>query len=46
MTARLVLAAAARSAQFVDRQSNGLHPDYYGYRQMADSYYAWLKNVL
>ena len=38
--------AAARSAQFVGRQSNGLHPDYYGYRQMADSYYAWLKNVL
>ena len=45
MTVRLVL-TAARSAQFVDRQSNGLHPDYYGYWQMADGYYAWLKNVL
>lgn len=38
--------AAARSSQIVVRQNNGVHPDYYGYRQMADSYYMWLKNVM
>lgn len=38
--------AAAWSSQTVVRQNNGVHPDYYGYRQMGDSYYAWLKNIM
>ena len=38
--------AAAWSSQNVVRQNNGVHPDYYGYRQMGDSYYAWLKNIM
>ncbi len=38
--------AAAWSSQTVVCQNNGVHPDYYGYRQMGDSYYAWLKNII
>ena len=30
----------------VIRQNNGVHPDKNGYRQMGDSYYAWLKYLL
>ena len=30
----------------VMRQNNGVHPSYWGYNQMGDSYYAWLKNQL
>ncbi len=28
------------------RQNNGVHPSYWGYNQMGDSYYAWLKYSL
>ena len=27
-------------------QDNGVHPDATGYRQMGDSFYAWLKYLL
>ena len=30
----------------VIRQNNGVHPDKNGYRQMGDSYFAWLKYLL
>jgi lysophospholipase L1-like esterase len=36
----------ARNTKQINRLANALHPDYYGYWQMADSIYAWVKNVV
>ena len=30
----------------ITQQNNGVHPSYWGYNQMGDSYFAWLKNQL
>jgi len=36
----------ARNSKEVFLQSNGVHPAVSGYRQMGDSFYAWLKYLL
>lgn len=38
--------ANARNVRNLLRQSNGVHPDVTGYKQMGDSFYAWLKYCL
>ena len=37
---------SAGTKEVILRQSNAVHPDIAGYRQIGDVYYAWLKNML
>ena len=38
--------ANARNPRTILRQNNGVHPAVTGYKQMGDSFYAWLKYCL
>jgi len=41
-----VVPANSRAAEKITRMVNAVHPSESGYKQMADSIYAWMKGML